>query len=119
MSGGSFNYLCVQEPDQIMANDSHLQAMADALAALGYADDAAAETEELLLTVRQMRNRISAMARRLSDVHYAVEWWKSGDWSEDQVKDALLKYRGESGRAAAVPGDDDHEPYTKPSGEVF
>lgn len=27
----------------------------------------------------------------------AVEWWRSNDWSEADVKKALAEYRGETG----------------------
>lgn len=28
--------------------------------------------------------------------HITVEWWDSGDWGEDQVRQALADYRGEA-----------------------
>jgi Holliday junction resolvasome RuvABC DNA-binding subunit len=72
MSGGSYNYLCHSwDLDDLDKHESDLEDMADRLAALGYAQDAARETQALL------------------------EWWDSNDWSEDQVKEALAKYRGD------------------------
>src|SRR5690606_28685768 len=53
----------------------HLEAMADRLAGLGYADDAAAETTDLLLTLREWQVRARAHVERLSDVWKAIEWW--------------------------------------------
>lgn len=95
MSGGSYNHLWMMETDQLFHNEDVIQAMADRLAGLGYAKDAASETEEFLLTIRQFENRIYTMQKRLRNVWYAVEWWDSGDSGEDGVKLALKEYRGE------------------------
>jgi len=93
MSGGSYNYLCHASADEMMNKVSDLQDMADRLAGLSYASDAARETQELLLIVRQFENRIEASTNRLHDVWRAVEWWDSCDSSEDSVKAALDAYR--------------------------
>ena len=96
MSGGSYNYLCYKDATQLLSaeSDSDIQGMSDRLAGLGYASDAAMETEQLLLTIRQSRNRIDAIVKRLSPVWRAIEWWDSGDSGEDNVKDSLENYRG-------------------------
>lgn len=91
MSGGSYDYLCFKAVEQI--SDEQLQRMADRLAGLAYAIDAAAETENLLLTIRQYQNRLSVMTERLRGVWQAIEWWDSNDWGEDAVKNAIEKYR--------------------------
>lgn len=93
MSGGSYNYLCYAGAEELMSKTSDMQEMADRLAGLGYAQDAANETQHLLLTVREYENRIQAMKERLEGVWKAVEWWDSCDSSEDSLKDALDKYR--------------------------
>jgi hypothetical protein len=99
MGGGSYNYLgsiCYDDLGELLAKESDLREMADRLAGLGYAEDAARETEELLTMLRQWKTRAEARVRRLSDVWHAVEWWDSRDWSEDRVREALAKYRGEA-----------------------
>jgi hypothetical protein len=93
MSGGSYNYLCYKQADDILENLGNLQDMADRLAGLGYAEDAATETQELLLIIRQYQNRINASLKRLTDVWRAVEWWDSSDSGEESVKKALENYR--------------------------
>jgi len=93
MSGGSYNYLCHANADDLINKTGDIQDMADRLASLGYAQDAAKETQALLLTVRQYENRIQAMKERLHDIWRAVEWWESGDSGEEGVRDALDKYR--------------------------
>jgi len=93
MSGGSYDYLYCKDVDSLLNSVPTVQEMADRLAGLGYAEDAARETEELLLTLRQFENRINSMQARLSCVWRAVEWWDSCDSGEDCVKDALQEYR--------------------------
>lgn len=94
MSGGSYDYLCHKSADELLAMEEQLQKMADRLAALGYANDAAAETMDTLLEVRRVKNRINARIDRLAHVWRAVEWWDSCDSSEDGVTQALALYRG-------------------------
>jgi hypothetical protein len=97
MSGGSYNYLChTYDLAGLLDRHADLEEMSERLAGLGYAQDAARETEELLVQLRQWRNRAEVRMERLRDVWKAVEWWDSNDYSEDQVQDALKAYRGES-----------------------
>lgn len=95
MSGGSYDYLFIKDWWEIHGAEADLEAMRDRLAGLGYADDAARETAELLLLIRQYRVRVNVMMERLSGVFRAVEWWDSCDSSEDQVKIRLKEYRGD------------------------
>lgn len=96
MSGGSYNYLfSAQDLEDLNSQRYNLEEMASRLAGLGYAQDAARETEELLLLLRQWETRATVRMRRLADVWQAVEWWDSNDSSEDRVHEALAKYRGE------------------------
>ncbi|WP_306317219.1 MULTISPECIES: hypothetical protein [unclassified Streptomyces] len=97
MSGGSFNYLCyVQDLEDLRSQRHDLEDMASRLAGLGYAQDAARETEELLLLLRQWEVRATARVARLTDVWKAVEWWDSSDSGEDGVHEALAKYRNDT-----------------------
>lgn len=77
------------------ASDMKLSEMADQLAKLGYAEDAARETTELLLLLRQTRVRAEAIQSRLAKL-WAVMWkWSEFKCGEDTFKDALAGYRGE------------------------
>jgi hypothetical protein len=96
MSGGSYRYICWDEVDQLIQKTTEIQQMADRLSRLGYAKDAARETYELLLIIRQFETRVDVIKDRLSGVWKAVEWWDSMDSNEDAVKEALSKYRGEA-----------------------
>ncbi len=96
MSGGSYNYLfAIQDLEDLQARQYDLEEMANRLAGLGYAQDAARETEELLLLYRQWQVRAETRMRRLADIWHAVEWWDSNDSSEECVHEALAKYRGD------------------------
>lgn len=96
MSGGAYEYLCWKtELDELLSRQHHLRNMADRLAGLGYAADAAEETEELLIMLRQWQIRAEVRVKRLEAVWKAVEWWDSADWGEDRVHAALRAYRGE------------------------
>lgn len=97
MSGGSYDYLCwAQDLEDINGKRYALREMADRLAGLGYAQDAAAETEELLVLLQQWEVRAQVRVKRLSDLWHAVEWWDSNDSGEDDVREALTKYRGDT-----------------------
>ncbi|MEV6854706.1 hypothetical protein AB0M89_12965 [Streptomyces microflavus] len=96
MSGGSYNYLyAAADLEDLQARRFDLEEMAQRLAGLGYAQDAARETEELLVLYRQWETRAAVRVRRLADVWHAVEWWDSNDSSETSVHEALTKYRGD------------------------
>lgn len=92
MSGGSYNYLCYKDSDNINESRSDINDMRDRLTELGYLD-AAKETESVTLMLNAFEVRIQARIERLSEVWRAVEWCDSGDSGEDSVKKAVDKYR--------------------------
>ena len=83
MSGGSFDYLCYADigdtPDQ-------LEHMLNELDNLGYASIAAGRTR-LIIELLRLANR---EAETLRPVWKAVEWWRSSDWGEAEVKAAIF-----------------------------
>jgi hypothetical protein len=94
VSGGSYEYLYAQDwRDGTHNCEPSLQQMAERLAGLGYADDAAAETLDTLLYLRQVRVFTETRWERMRAVWKAVEWWDSGDSGEDGLKEALEAYR--------------------------
>ncbi|AYD81694.1 hypothetical protein SEA_KROMP_93 [Streptomyces phage Kromp] len=97
MSGGSYNYLYASvDLEDLQARRHDLEDMASRLAGLGYAQDAARETEELLLLFRQWETRAEVRIGRLSDLWRAVERLDSNDGGEDDVQAALAKYRADT-----------------------
>jgi hypothetical protein len=93
MSGGSFDYLCFKDAGQLMERQDLLETMADALAKLGYAQDVARETQDLLLDYRAFYSRAQARIERLEAIWRAIEWWYSCDTSEATFKVVLQEWR--------------------------
>ena len=100
MNEGSFDYLYVADIlDEVEKRSEAIERMAETIAKLGYAPDAAQETFELLLEIRATEARMKAYQSRLESLWQAVEWWRSGDWGEERVREALAKYRGQEHNA--------------------
>jgi hypothetical protein len=94
VSGGSYSYLfAASDLEELQAKKNALKDMAERLAGLGYAADAAGETLELLLMLRQFDVNLRVRMKHLADVWHAVEWWDSCDSGEDRVHEALAAYR--------------------------
>lgn len=104
MSGGSYDYLCLKEPDDFVSGrlDRLLEAMANRLLELRY-EDAAKATQEFLLTVQQCRFRLRAGIGNLAAVWRAVEWLDSNDWSEDAVTKTIEQWRTRTRKPPAAP----------------
>lgn len=102
MSGGSHNYLYSTDVSEVFARLGDIDGMARRMDVLGYAGDAASETRELLRIAEQFQLRIHAYLSRLGPVWKAVEWWDSGDSSEEEVKDALADYRKEGADGSVI-----------------
>lgn len=96
MSGGSYDYLGVSfDLDDLLMKRSQLESMRDRLIGLGYAPDAASETDHLICMLNQWEVLAATRIKRLSPIWFAIEWWDSGDHGEAQVKEAISKYRKE------------------------
>ena len=97
MSGGAYEYLYVWAGDleELIKRRLVLEAMSERLSGLPYAADAALETERLIAMIERCETQVRVRGEALQDVWHAVEWWDSADYSEDQVKEALAKYRGD------------------------
>lgn len=95
MSGGSYDYLCFADASDALTDkvEYNLANMAQRLAGLGWADDAARESTELLLLIRQAQVNLGVRMDRLRDIWKAVEWWDSQDSGPEGVRKALAKYR--------------------------
>jgi hypothetical protein len=96
VSGGSFNYLCFIDAEEIGQRLGQLDDMASALE--GVCPEAAAATREIADQVRGVQPKIDA----LKDLWHAVEWWHSSDWGRGQVETVVAKYR--AALAAAESG---------------
>lgn len=94
MSGGSFNYLCYAEPEELFNKRADLKAMVEALSNLGYTD-AAAETETITLILNHFEARMRARLERLTPVWKAMEWVQSGDSGPEYLGEEIARYRKE------------------------
>ena len=81
MSGGSRNYVYRQD---LIAHRADVSAVFDDLTALGYRD-AAYWTAEVLGHMQAIGN----LQAELEQVWKAVEYYRSGDWTAEQVKEAV------------------------------
>ena len=102
MSGGSFDYLYCLDAEELLDpyQGNMLEYMIKALGELGYADDAARESRELLATIRESQaiikreqDKVQVGINRLKDVWHAMEWYASCDYGEDTFKEVLEKWR--------------------------
>lgn len=94
MSGGSFEYLCHDEPRDLFGKTEQIEGMVRYLSENGH-HDAASETEAVLLVLRHFEARMDARLKRLKPVWKAAEWHASGDCGDDQLAAALKAYRDE------------------------
>ena len=96
MSGGSFNYLCFKDANELFeyGKIEDLEAMASRLIELGY-EDAAKEVLNMKYTIQQSLIRVDVMQERLKGVMKAVEWYDSSYSGIEAIDQAIKKYRGE------------------------
>lgn len=94
MSGGSYNYLCYKEPEELLCkhNTDYLEEMCELLIKLGY-DDVARDMQRLIEYCKTAYNRIDVLREQLKDVMHAIEWYESGDYGLDTLRKSIEKYR--------------------------
>lgn len=92
MSGGSYNYLCYKEYNEISNNTQDISKMRDRLMELGF-KDVAKETESFLLMIDSFEVRVNARLERLQGIWKAVEWMDSGDSGIEYVHEEVILYR--------------------------
>lgn len=92
MSGGSFNYLCSKDIHDIARGvGEEWDWMLDELDCL--APEIAADMRLIREhSVKFVMDNESRWAK-LQPVLHAIEWWRSMDWSKDQVDEAITKYK--------------------------
>lgn len=88
MSGGSFNYLYYKCLAEAMWGKDFEMAMSD-LRERPYSTEAGQEMSAILEDFRDLDERF----RQLEGVLKALEWWRSGDASEEDLKEACAKWK--------------------------
>lgn len=96
MSGGSFEYVCfkLDDEDQIFSSLKELRNMESYLRARGK-QEAADEIQQAIFKLETCQRRALNIGKHIHDLAYAVEWWASGDFGEEDVDEALDKMSGE------------------------
>lgn len=95
MSGGSFNYLCHRDIEEMLTwSDDDLDGMIDELRHRGY-DKAADDSEAFKQRITELRNTIAQMEceiASLRDVWRAVEWRCSSDIGDAELEREVQRY---------------------------
>lgn len=97
MSGGSYNYLSsALDLEDLLSHMEELEQMANRLESLSEvefpgAHAAGVMTRELLIKMNLWITHSIITARLLRGVWHDVEWWDSGDYGPDQVREGLNK----------------------------
>lgn len=92
MSGGSLNYLCWAETNELFHRYDDLQEAEEFLLNNGY-EDIARDTRRLIEYCKTAYNRIGVLQEQLNDVFHAIEWYKSADIGEKSLVKRLEEYR--------------------------
>jgi hypothetical protein len=95
MSGGSFNYLCSRDLEDILYGvgeewDSMLHEL-DSLC-----PEAASEMRKIRTDAETFVKEHDNRWNKLTRVLHAVEWWRSNDYGKDQVDKAIKEYMSET-----------------------
>lgn len=94
MSGGSLEYLYSRDVTFIIENLQYLEKAAQKLTELD-AEDVAKEIEDLICYSKQFKRRFETRWNRVKDIIHVIEWIIDCDFSPEQLKEPLMKYRGE------------------------
>ena len=97
MSGGSYGYLHQAPSDagSLAAQVHDLERMRDRLDELAAQEvpGAAYGAYMTRVSLAHLRRAVHT-ARRITEIWHAVEWRDSGDWSEEQMREALAQFEG-------------------------
>jgi hypothetical protein len=94
MSGGSHNYLCYAEVEDLLNRVNDMEEMEQFLIKKGYTD-IAEDVRRLIEYCKSAQVRISVLFEQLEKVFHDIEWYCSADIGEDTLNETLEKYRRE------------------------
>lgn len=96
MSGGSLNYLCFAEMNELFNRFDDMEYAEEFLLKNGY-EDIARDVRRLIEYLKTASNRIGVLQEQLNDVFHAIEWYKSADIGEKSLVARLEEYRNKGG----------------------
>ena len=92
MSGGSFNYLCWADVDELFYKIHEMEQIEQILIEMDYTD-IAQDVRRLIEYCKSSRIRISTLFEQLEDVFHDIEWERSADIGKDRLIKTLERYR--------------------------
>lgn len=92
MSGGSYGYLYSTFVSDLHDRSSNLREMADDLMAEWPQSKAAHDTLAFVELFDLFDEILEVKKKKLEDVWHAQEWWRSNDYSQEQVTQAIWDY---------------------------
>ena len=94
MSGGSHEYLCYTETNDLLlpSKIENMEKMEQYLLKIGYAD-IAKDIRRLIEYCLSAENRIGVLFEQLEKVFHDIEWNHSGDIGDERLIETLEKYR--------------------------
>lgn len=92
MSGGSLNYLCCKEPEELFHYLDEMEEVEQVLLGEG-AQDIARDVRRLIEYVKSAELRIGVLSGQLNDIFHAVEWYESGDYGRRDLLRHIEQYR--------------------------
>lgn len=95
MSGGSYDYLCYADYEEIIMRIETLEKMRDDMLKDGYEDIAKIITN-YIFHIKKAKITMEIYHKNLYDVLHAYEWWKSGDFGQEQFEKAVKEWKSKS-----------------------
>lgn len=92
MSGGTYNHLYRQKPDELLTREADLTALRARLAELG-AGDVATEVDEILGAIATYNEQVERQMSKLRDILQAVEQLDSNSADEEHVRDVIARFQ--------------------------
>ncbi|HDX9614512.1 TPA: hypothetical protein ROY01_005706 [Bacillus toyonensis] len=93
MSGGSYNYLCFEDEEQLFEQGTlnDLKNIENRLNELGYTK-IAEKVSDMSQIIKESLEQVTTMKEELNDILKAVEWHDSLDYGIEEVEEAINRY---------------------------
>lgn len=93
MSGGSYNYLCFKDGEQLFEQGTlnDLKNIENRLNELGYTK-IAGKVSDMNQIITESLEQVTTMKEELNDILKAVEWHDSLDYGIEEIEEAINRY---------------------------